>query len=139
MWSDPAERKPGHRSRLVTAMIVATLIGLMTTGCGEPADDRIPGPNMSVSFGLDPGAAIVVGANDIDLDDVELQAGQTLEITNETGHRIRFAGSGFDTGEMLDGESTVIAFTEVADVDLVQRLGGDHTIHVTVVAVEPEG
>jgi hypothetical protein len=139
MWFPAGDARPGARSRFVMAMAAATFLGLTATACGEPAADRVPGPDMTVRFDFDPAAVIVVSANGTDIEDVELEPGQVIEIINEAGLGIRFAGDGFDTGEMRDDESTVIAFTDAGDVELVQTVGGEATIRIAVAASQASG
>lgn len=106
-----------------SVLLVAAVL-LAGAGCSEAGPDRTPGPST-----LDAYATPVVAEVDVDADgfsesQLDLVAGDGVEVTNRADEELRVVGDvitatgdgeprrNFDTGAMLPGETTLLAFTE---------------------------
>ncbi len=114
--------------------LVATVI-LGLTACGEPDEDRIPGPRLIEEGEFDVVATVTVDESGFDVEVVEIDSGEVVafEVVGEEPTQIR----GYvddelqsDTGDLLPGETTLIRLTEPGEV--TYEAYSDATLVVTV-------
>jgi hypothetical protein len=86
-------------------------------GCSEPGPDRVPGPNLLDDVETPVVADIAVDGERFSPDRLELQVGEAFELTNDGNEPVRVVGTRadeqrYDTGSILPGEATIVAFGE---------------------------
>jgi plastocyanin len=113
---------PRHRIRragCACGLLLTALSGtaLSVTACGEPREDRIPGPDL-----LDEVETEIVATVDIDddgfaVEHLEVEPGQAIQLVNTSNEAVRVRGSTdgdilYDTGGLRPDESTLVVLEE---------------------------
>lgn len=111
----PATRPLRTRAGGVACSLLVAAVSV--SACGEPREDRIPGPDL-----LDEVETVVRATVDIDddgfaVEQLEVEPGQAIELVNTTGESVRVHGSTdgdivYDTGGLFPDESTLIVLEE---------------------------
>ncbi len=114
-------------------LAAAAILGL--SACGEPDEDRIPGPRLLEEGEFEIVATVTVDESGFDVEAVEIDPGQVvaIEILGDEPTQIR----GYvddelrsDTGDLLPGEAALCRLTEPGGV--AYEAYSDATLVVTV-------
>lgn len=129
---------------------VLVVLALVVAGCGEPPEDRIPGPRLLDELAVTEAATVRIESEGFDTQRVEVGADEVVVVRNadEVPHRVlgtrdgEGAGDGeraeppdYDTGELLPGEQTVLRVP--AGDSVVFALDEDPDQRFEIANVEP--
>jgi hypothetical protein len=112
------------------AVLLATIVAAGTLGCGEPDDDRIPGPRLLDEFALERVAEVSVDGDGFDTTRLEVTAGQAIDLVNDDDGPVRIRGRvdddlRYDTGDLQVGDRTTLGFRSPGVVVVFTVVGSD--------------
>lgn len=121
---------------------MVAMVAVLASACGDPDPDRVPGPNLLEDAAPETVAEIDVSSAGFDPDEVTVDAGQAIELTNTGDEDVRAVGRlgserRFDTGTLRSDDTTTIAFEQAGDYRFTLDVAGettDATLDVTVTA-----
>lgn len=123
------------RARLGGWFIVALATATLGS-CGEPADDRIPGPDLLDDPSLEIVETITVTSDGFDPDQVSIVAGEGLELVNDGDQPHGFdGGEDFGTGLLEPGERSTLVLREAGEFPYVDPAEPNHQ---GTIVVEPD-
>jgi len=98
-------------------LAVAAVAAIAISACGEPRDDRIPGPDLLAEVETEVVATVDIDDDGFAVGQLEVEPGQAIELVNTTGESVRVRGStggdlAYDTGGLLPDESTLIVLED---------------------------
>jgi plastocyanin len=128
--------KPGRGGWIVA--LLAMLATLTAGGCGEPADDRNPGPRLIDETSLEIVETITVDHTGFAPDEITVTAGDGLELVNEGVEPHGFdGGEEFGTGLLEPGERSTLVLPSAGDYPYVDPADPDNE-GLIVVEADPD-
>jgi hypothetical protein len=123
-----------------TALLLLSC-GVALGACGDADADREPGPRTLDDHLPEIVGDITVDEGAFDPDELSLDAGQGIELTNTGDDPIRVVGTmdtdvAYDTGLMHPDEATILVFDEPGTVELAVD-GEDPGLVVTARPIDP--
>jgi hypothetical protein len=136
--------------RLIVSFLIVAMAGSIGVGC---RGDREPEPTIP---DVDFTPVLIIAVDDdgiraeqgprqregVAVDPPRVPSGSVIELRNagEAEHRlVGDDGILFDTGIMLPGETTTLVVTEVAEIDIRDRLRTDESLVLTVIDAPTDG
>lgn len=109
---------------------------LFAAACGEPADDRIPGPDQLAETPFEIVGSISVDERGFTPSEITITAGEGIELVNEGVDPHGFdGGEEFGTGLLEPGERSTLVLVEPGDYTYVDPAD---TGHQGFIVVEPD-
>jgi plastocyanin len=119
-----------------TLWSLVALLGACGVACGEPADDRIPGPDLLAETSVEIVETVEVGERGFAPDEITVVAGDGIELINTGTEAHGFdGGDAFGTGLLEPGEKSTLVLVESGEYEYVDP--ADRSREGTIV-VEPD-
>jgi plastocyanin len=116
------------------------LIACLSTACGSPSEDRLPGPRINSEVTVPIADQVRLGDAGFTPSSVKVSVGEAIRLRNDSSRARRIVGGAsgeltYDTGVMQPGDSTVIRFSRAGAIVLREKGRASPVLRVRVDSV----